>query len=103
VKQVVYATVKLYGRNRIKGEFKAYETKAVNLFRKYGGEVVVAYSPARNDASADFPDEIQILRITGTAEFERFMNDPERLAMSEERERVIRKTEIYLSEEIIRY
>jgi uncharacterized protein (DUF1330 family) len=100
---VLYATVKLYGKTGIKGEFRAYETKALNLFRRHGGEVVVAYAPRRNDSSADVPDEVQVLRIPGLAEFERFMKDPERLSMAQERERVIRKTEVFLSEEIIEY
>jgi uncharacterized protein (DUF1330 family) len=98
---MLYLTVKLYGKNGLKGEFRSYETKALNLFRKHGGEVVVAYEPVRD--AADFPDEIQILRIAGKAELERFMNDPERLALSEERSRVIRKTEIYLSDQVVEY
>jgi hypothetical protein len=98
---MLYLTVKLYGKNGVKGEFKAYETKALNLFRRYGGEVIVAYAPVRDGALSDFPDEIQILRIAGKTEFERFMNDPERSALSEERSRVIRKTEIYFPEEIV--
>ena len=100
---MLYLTVKLYGRKGIRGEFREYETKALSLFRRHGGEVVVAYAPQRNDSAADFPDEIQILRIAGTAEFEGFMKDPERLTMADERDRVIRKTEIFLSQEIIEY
>lgn len=102
---MLYATVKLYGKNGIHGEFLAYERKALDIFRRYGGEVVIAYAtePAPNKGETDFPDEIQILRIPDRDAFDRFMQDPERLGLAAEREAVIRKTEVYLSAEIIGY
>lgn len=102
---MLYATVKLYGKNGIRGEFLAYEQKALDIFRRHGGEVVVAYAPepAPNIGHADSPDEIQILRIADRQAFDRFMQDPERLGLAAEREAVIRKTEVYLSAEIIGY
>jgi uncharacterized protein (DUF1330 family) len=100
---MLYITVKLFGRNGIRGEFKAYEAKALAIFRKHGGEVVVAYAPASDKAQAEMPDEIQILKISGREKFDRFMNDPDRIKMADERNAVIRKTEVYLSEEIIEY
>lgn len=100
---MLYMTVKLYGRKGIRGEFKAYETKALAVFRRHGGEVMVAYAPVPDPTQAEWPDEIQVLRIAGLSEFERFMKDPERVAMAGEREAVIRKTEVFLSEEVIHY
>jgi hypothetical protein len=103
---MLYLTVKLYGRNGVRGEFFAYEQKALDIFKRHGGEVVVAYTPAPDNggkAQADFPDEIQILRIADREAFDRFMQDPERLGLAAEREAVIRKTEVYLSGEIIGY
>jgi uncharacterized protein (DUF1330 family) len=100
---MLYLTVKLYGKNGINGEFKDYESKALKLFRQHGGEVVVAYVPIRTPGTENTPDEIQILRIENQASFEKFLNDPERLNLSAERDRVIRKTEIYISEKIVHY
>jgi hypothetical protein len=111
-RMMFYVTVKLYGRNGIRGEFFAYEQKALAIFKRHGGEVVVAYAPALDKSQknkvgendqADFPDEIQILKIADRAAFDRFVQDPERLGMVEERDAVIRKTEVYLSAEIIGY
>lgn len=98
-----YATVKLYGKKGIRGEFRAYEKKALDIFRRHGGEVVAAYVPEPDKSQAEFPDEIQILKIADRNAFEGFMKDPERLGLSGERDAVIRKTEVYLSAEIIGY
>ena len=100
---MLYVTVKLYGRNGVRGEFFAYERKALDIFKRHGGEVVAAYVPAPDPSQADFPDEIQILRIADHSAFDGFMRDPERLGMAGERDAVIRKTEVYLSAEIIGY
>lgn len=100
---MLYVTVKLFGRKGIPGEFHAYESKALAIFRKHGGEVVAAYAPARDPGQPEFPDEIQVLRIAGPAEFARFMQDPDRLALAAERDAVIRKTEVFVSREMIAY
>ncbi|MBD2579436.1 hypothetical protein [Oscillatoria sp. FACHB-1406] len=89
--------------NGIRGEFKDYEKKALALFKKHGGEVLVAYAPEKENTKLEYPDEIQILRIENRTKFEEFMKDQERLKMAGERTSVIRKTEVYLSEEIIDY
>jgi len=100
---MLYITVKLYGKNGIHGEFKEYESKALKLFKQHGGEVLVAYVPSRDSENEDIPDEIQILRIENQTKFEAFMHDPERVQMSAERESVIKRTEVYISKEIIEY
>lgn len=100
---MLYVTVMLYGTQGIKGEFRAYETKALNIFKSYGGEIVTAYRPLNNGSQQEMPDEIQILKIDNKAELEKFMNDPARIKMADERSAVIRKTELYLSDEIVQY
>ena len=100
---MLYLTVKLFGRNAVPGEFREYEGKALAIFRKHGGEIVVAYVPAAESVPGETPDEIQILKIDSRARFDAFMGDPERVAMAGERDGVIRKTEVYLSGEIVEY
>jgi len=99
----LYITVKIFGRTGRRGEFRDYETKALNLFRKHGGEIVIAYAPSKDGGQVDPPDEIQILKIADRSGFESFLNDPERIKMSGERDAVIKRTEVYISDEIIRY
>ena len=100
---MLYITVHLYGKTGAPGEFKAYEAKALGIFKKHGGEVLVAYSPLALKDQSDIPDEIQILRISSQSDFDEFMRDPDRVAMAKERESVIRRTEVFLSREIIQY
>ncbi|MBW8889706.1 MAG: DUF1330 domain-containing protein [Fibrobacteres bacterium] len=100
---MLYVTVKLFGRTGKRCEFRDYEAKALDIFRKHGGEIMVAYSPAFDKNQVDRPDEIQVLKIPDRSAFEEFLNDPERIKMAGERDGVIRKTEIYISEEIISY
>jgi uncharacterized protein (DUF1330 family) len=100
---MLYITVHLYGRTGTPGEFKEYESKALGIFKKHGGEVLVAYAPSRLKDQVDCPDEIQILKIPSQSDFDKFMNDPDRIAMAQEREMVIRKTEVFLSQKIIQY
>ena len=100
---MLYVTVHLYGEMPAGAGLREYEKKALGIFKRHGGEVMVASSPLRVPGQRDIPDEIQILRIPDRAGFDAFMADPERAGMAEERERVIRKTEVFLSGEIIAY
>jgi uncharacterized protein (DUF1330 family) len=100
---MLYITVMLYGKQGIKGEFREYETKALNIFKNYGGEIITAYAPLNDGSQEETPDEIQILKIENKAELEKFMNDPDRIKIADERNAVIRKTELYLSDEIVQY
>lgn len=100
---MLYITVHLYGKNGIRGEFREYEKKALDIFKKHGGEVVAAYAPVPGSGVEDMPDEIQVLRIGKKAAFDRFMIDPDRVSMAAERNSVIRRTEVFLSSEIVEY
>ncbi len=100
---MLYLTVHLYGRSGTPGEFKAYEQKALGIFKKHGGEVVVAYAPDRPTGSQEVPDEIQVLRIESREALEKFKNDPERASLASERGAVIRRTDVFLAAEQIDY
>lgn len=100
---MLYLTVHLYGRQGVPGEFKAYEQHALDLFRRHGGEVLVAYTPQRAAGDADTPDEIQVLRIADQAALDAFMTDPQRTTLAAERERVIRRTVVYQSDKLVSY
>jgi len=100
---MLYITVKLFGRTGKRGEFRDYEAEALDIFRRHGGEILVAYAPTFEENQVDRPDEIQILKIASRSDFEKFLHDPDRIKMSGERNEVIKRTEVYISEEIISY
>ena len=76
---------------------RAYEKKALGIFRDYGGEVVAAFQPDPALNPKPMPDEVQILRIASMTDFKKFMIDPKRQALAGERKRVIKKTEVFVS------
>ncbi|MEO7958536.1 MAG: DUF1330 domain-containing protein [Fibrobacteria bacterium] len=100
---MLYINVHLFGGKGYRGEFLEYEAKALEVFRRHGGEVVVAYAPVPAADGAETPDEIQVLRIPDRKAFDAFMQDPVRMAMAAERDAVIRKTEVFFSETLILY
>jgi hypothetical protein len=100
---VLYITIHLFGFAPGGEGFRDYERKALGIFKSHGGEVVVAYSPEGLSGQGEIPDEIQILRIPDRAGFDAFLADPERMGLAGARARVIRKTEVFLSGEIIEY
>ena len=104
---MIYMTVHLFGFEGQSGGLRIYEKKALDIFKRYGGEVIVAYVPVEmgggREMAAETPDEIQVLRISDRAAFDAFMKDPERAGMAAERARVIRKTEVFLSGDILSY
>ncbi len=100
---MLFITAHIYGKNKIRGEFKSYEVKTLNIFKKYGGEIIAAYVPLLNKNGLEVPDEIHVLKISDQNAFDKFLNDPERLALSQERDLVIARTEVFISQEIVEY
>ena len=99
----VHIVVHLFAANGAKEGMKAYEEKALRIFRRHGGEILAAFKPDSKSGDKPAPDEIQILRIRSREDFEKFMNDPDRVGMSDERNRVIAKTEVFISKEDVAY
>ena len=100
---MLYIIVHLYVVKNAEEKMYAYEKKALNVFRKHGGEVVTAFRPKSTNANETMPDEIQILRIESQKSFDTFMQDRERLTMAAERDAAIRKTEVFISGELVEY
>jgi uncharacterized protein (DUF1330 family) len=99
---MLYLTVHLYVRPEATEAFRAYERKALDVFRRHGGEVVAAFVPERG-TDPEGPDEIQILRIADRARFESFLADPARLALATEREAAVRRTETFVARALVAY
>ena len=82
---------------------RSFEQEALALIRHYGGELLAAFKPANPGNSAEIPDEIHLLRFPSQAAFDAYRHSPESAALAERRKVAIRKTVIYLSEEIVSY
>jgi len=79
--------------------FAEYEDAALKIAVAHGGQVV---SRLRRIDSPESPFEVQILRFPSQVTFQTFMDDPLRLAMSEQRDRAVAKTEVIRVDEISR-
>ncbi len=69
-----------------------YETRVLALYPEHGGEVL---QRVRTDGSDGRPHEIHVFRFASQSAIESYMNDPRRLALAEERDRVVARTEVF--------
>lgn len=99
----IHIIVHLFAVNGSTEGMKAYEDKSLRIFRKHGGEIVAAFKPDLNLEGKSNPDEIQVLKIHSMEAFKKFLNDPERTGLSDERDRVIAKTEMFISKADVPY
>lgn len=100
---MLYILTKLYVRPGSLEDFREYERRALGIFRRHGGELIVAFSPEPGPEGADGPDEIHVLSIANRSRFEDFLADPDRLALAARRDAVLRASETIVSREPIRY
>jgi uncharacterized protein (DUF1330 family) len=93
----------IHGRPGCASALHAYETKALALFTRHGGEILSAFRPAADAEGREVPDEIHVLRIASREAFQAFLKDPDRLSLEAERESAILSVRVYFSEEEIAY
>lgn len=69
----------------------AYEDKVLALVAEHGGRVL---QRARTDGSGDQPSEIQMFVFESQEALEGYMGDERRLALADERDRAVARTEL---------
>jgi hypothetical protein len=70
----------------------AYEDSVLALVGEHRGAVL---QRARSDGTAGRPHEVQLFRFEDRAALDGFLQDPRRLELSDERERVVARTELF--------
>ncbi|MFD7311258.1 hypothetical protein [Promicromonospora sp. NPDC059942] len=70
----------------------AYEDKVLALVPEHGGTVV---QRAASDGADGRPHEVQLYRFAGQRELDGYLADPRRTALTEERDRVVARTELF--------
>jgi len=98
-----YVVAQLYIYPGKEAEFHEYETQALHIARKHGGELICAFTPVYADAGIETPTEIHVLRFGDRSAFDTFKSDPEHAAIADWRADVIRKTVIVVSGDVIDY
>ena len=70
----------------------AYEDRVLALLADHGAEVL---ERVRSDGANDRPLEVQIYRFPSQAALDGYVSDPRRLALADERDRVVARTEFF--------
>lgn len=69
-----------------------YEDAVLGLLPEHGGAVL---SRVIGDGHGGTPHEVQILRIADRGALDAYLADPRRVALADERDRVIARTEVF--------
>ncbi|TWD82816.1 hypothetical protein FB561_3959 [Kribbella amoyensis] len=85
----------LWARDGEEAGLTAYEDKVLALVPEHGGAVV---SRARSTGADGQAHEVQLFRFRDQAALDGFLQDPRRLALTDERDRVIARTELFAVE-----
>lgn len=70
----------------------AYEDRVLALVPEHGGTVL---QRAASDGRRGRPHEVQLYRFAGQQELDGYLADPRRTALTEERDRVVSRTELF--------
>lgn len=103
ITKLFYIVAQLYIYPGKEAEFHEYETQALHIARKHGGELICAFTPVYADAGVETPTEIHVLRFFDREAFDTFKSDPEHVTIADLRSKVISKTVIVTSNEIVDY
>lgn len=70
----------------------AYEDKVLELVPEHGGTVL---QRAASDGADGRPHEVQLYRFAGQRELDGYLADPRRTALTQQRDRVVARTEVF--------
>jgi hypothetical protein len=82
----------LWAREGERTGLSEYEDRVLALVAEHRGEVV---QRAIGDGVGDGPDEVQLYRFLDDAALQGYLADPRRVALADERDRVIARTELF--------
>jgi uncharacterized protein (DUF1330 family) len=77
--------------------FEAYERKALSIAQRHSGRLERAIRVTKDaGGTGESPFEVHVLSFPTDVQFAQFRTDPELVALSDERARVISRTEVLL-------
>jgi hypothetical protein len=82
----------LWAKQGLEDDLSAYEDAVLPLIREHGGEVL---QRARGDGSDGHPHEVQFYRFASQAAIDAYAADPRRVALANERDRVVARTDVF--------
>ncbi len=89
---VLTMCILLWANEGRRDDLTAYEDQVLRIVHDHAGTVV---SRVRLTATANGPDEVQVLQFPDDGALADYMADPRRSALAAERDRVVARTERY--------
>ena len=82
----------LWARPGLEADLVAYEDRVLAFLPDHGAQLL---ERVRSDGADGRPLEVQLYRIPTPQSLDAYVNDPRRLALADERDRVIARTELF--------
>jgi hypothetical protein len=82
----------LWANAGLEDDLSAYEDAVLAIVGDHGGEVL---QRGRGDGSEGHPHEVQMYRFASQAAIDAYLADPRRVALADERARVVARTEVF--------
>ncbi|MDB9743918.1 DUF1330 domain-containing protein [Fibrobacterales bacterium] len=84
-------------------DFVAFESKALNIIRKYNGKLISAFKPNNLISTLDVYDEIHILEFLDMKSFEAYQSDKELKSLMELKQKGTEMMDVVFSEKPVSY
>ncbi|WP_375002559.1 hypothetical protein [Aeromicrobium sp. CTD01-1L150] len=82
----------LWAREGEAAGLEEYENRVLALIPEHGGQVL---QRVRNTVDDGQPREVQLYRFPSKSSLDSYLADPRRLALADERDRVVGRTELF--------
>ena len=98
---MIHVIVLLEGKDA--DALQAFERQAVEIMKKYGGKLVVAFEPDASQSSSSNIAEVHYLQFPTIDEFRKYRTDPQHIELAELRKEAISNTTVFVSGRIKDY
>lgn len=99
----IYVVASLWIEDGSLAAFEAYERKAANIMKRYGGSIECVVRLSENGEQPDRPFEVHLVRFPSHEMFSEYCSDLELKALSSERDAAITKTTVVVGNAIPAY
>jgi len=88
----VFLCCLLWARQGEADGLRIYEDRVLTLLPEHGGQVLQRATSSGEDGH---PDEVQLYRFPSQASLDSYLEDSRRIALADERDRVVERTELF--------
>jgi hypothetical protein len=86
--------VLLWAHDGRDADLSAHEDEVLSMLADHDGQIIQRARTMGGNGSSDEPTEVQLLRFASEAALDGYLNDARRVALADQRDKVIAMTEI---------